>query len=632
MSESRQLTILNIDDNEARRYVVGRALREGGYKLLEAESGAQGLELARQCPDAVMIDVRLPDMSGFEVARRLRENPLTARIPIMHISASYVEAKDRVRGLDLGADAYLTEPFEPIELLAMLRALLRLRATEQALQESQERLQLAQRAGSIGTFDYDLSTGMISWSRELESLYGLEPGAFAGTYEAWASRLHPRDRSAAESAVRNAITDGRELDTEFRVVWPDESVRWLAARAQIVRDSEGKPIRLIGVNMDVTRRHKAEEAARQSFERLQQAHIAAKIGAYEWNLKTNEIYWPIPIPSLTQLADGRSFESWMELVHPDDRSRLQTALKSVFTTGEDYEAECRVRNSDGAYVWVYCRGHLLSETSDGAGSHVIGVAMDITDRKLSEEVLRRTEKLAATGSLAAAIAHEINNPMEALTNLFYLINGNPTLDDEARRFAAQGEEQLRRMAHITRQMLVFYRESKRAIEIDLNEVLQDVIDINSPRLKAQSISIQKSLAAVPIMGFPGELRQLFSNLLGNAIEASPRGATIKIRADKTWDWQLRRRGVRVLISDEGAGIANEHRKKIFEPFFTTKGEKGTGLGLWVSHGIVHKHSGSLRFRSRTVPGKSGTCFSVFLPLEAENNNSRQSRSSFQVAS
>ncbi|HEX7961897.1 MAG TPA: PAS domain-containing protein [Terriglobales bacterium] len=633
MPEGRRLTILTIDDNDARRYIVGRALLEAGYDLLEATSGAEGLELARRRPDAVIIDVRLPDMSGFEVARRLREDPQTTRIPIMHVSATYMEAKDRVRGLDLGADAYLTEPFESIELVAILRALLRLRVAEHALQESQERLELAQRAGSIGTFDYDLLTGSIKWSRELESLYGLQPGGFQGSYEAWLNCVHPHDRAAAEAAVQRALADGSEFSAEFRVVWPDKSVRWLAARGQIMKDPDGRPLRMLGVNMDVTPRRKAEEAARQSFERLQEAHVAAKIGAYEWNLKTNEIHWSIPIPSLADFAFDRRFKTWIQLVHPEDRPRLEAAVQTMLhDESNEFEAECRIVGPQSNFVWIYCRGHLVSETSHGAGSHVIGIAMDITDRKLAEEALRRTEKLAVAGSLAASIAHEINNPMEALTNLFYLIHENASLDDDAKRFAAQGQEELRRMAHITRQMLVFYRESSRPVEVDLNEVLEDVIGINGPRLKLRGISVQKDFSAIPLRGFPGELRQLFSNLIGNAIEASPVRGTITVRAHEACDWPLRRRGVRVLITDQGSGIPEQNRKRIFEPFFTTKGEKGTGLGLWVSQGIVHKHSGFLRFRTRALPGRSGTCFSVFLPLQSEPSTIQTFHTSLEVAS
>ncbi len=615
MSEERSITVLNIDDNDARRYVINRVLQGAGYKPLEADCGVDGLKLARQRPDAIILDVRLPDMNGFEVARQLKADPLTERIPILQISASYIAAADRARGLEAGADAYLTEPLEPAELVATLRSLLRMRAAEQELQASREKLELAQRAGGIGTFEYDVRSNSVLWSKEMEALYGLRPGGYGGSYSEWTERLHPQDRKAAEEAIRSAVESGNEFNAEFRVVWPDGSVRWVAARAQVLKDAEGKPARMIGVNIDVTPRRQAEEVARESYQRLLKAHTAAKIGAYEWDLSTGKIHWSIPLPALAEFSSDRRQERWMQHVHPEDRPRVEASIQTILREKKEQDVEFRMVRADGTMIWLYSSGNALY-AANGEPAHIIGIVMDITERKFAEDLLRRTDKLAAAGSLAAAIAHEINNPMEALTNLLYLINENPTLDEQGRRFATQGQEELRRMSHITRQMLAFYRESTRATMVDLNQVVDDVVGIYGPKLKAKGITVEQQIDChAEVHGFPGELRQVFSNLLGNALEASPNGSTLKVRLRPASDWRTGRHGYRLLLADQGVGISKKNRERIFEPFFTTKGEKGTGLGLWVSMGIIQKHSGSLRFRSRTASGKSGTCFSIFLPGE-----------------
>jgi signal transduction histidine kinase len=234
----------------------------------------------------------------------------------------------------------------------------------------------------------------------------------------------------------------------------------------------------------------------------------------------------------------------------------------------------------------------------------------------AQEVLRESEKLAATGRLAATIAHEINNPLESLTNLLYLIESDKSLSDTGRRFACAAAQEIKRTAHITKQMLAFHRQSTTPVDIRLSEVLDSVVELYAAKIEQSGITVQKQYdTAATVKGFPAELRQVFANLLGNAIEAIGRHGVIRLHTFASREWSnARRSGVRVVIADNGVGISPEHRRRLFEPFVTTKGERGTGLGLWVSSGIVKKHDGSIRLRSSTRAGRSGTCFSVFLPV------------------
>jgi signal transduction histidine kinase len=234
--------------------------------------------------------------------------------------------------------------------------------------------------------------------------------------------------------------------------------------------------------------------------------------------------------------------------------------------------------------------------------------------------LRTSEKLASVGRLAATIAHEINNPLESVTNILYLLASSAVVGSEPKKLVDMAQQELARVVHIVRQTLGFYRESTSPVPVNLGEVIDDVLGLYSRKIEESNAKVTRYFSPVPaVKAFPGEMRQVFSNLVVNALDAignNPKGA-ISIKVSRSRDWRSPgRTGVRVLISDNGGGIPAEHRKKIFEPFFSTKGEKGTGLGLWVSHGIVQKHSGNMSLRSSQESDRPGTTFSVFIPDEA----------------
>ncbi|HEY6271368.1 MAG TPA: ATP-binding protein [Terriglobales bacterium] len=242
---------------------------------------------------------------------------------------------------------------------------------------------------------------------------------------------------------------------------------------------------------------------------------------------------------------------------------------------------------------------------------------EIRERHRAQEALVRAEKGAALGRLAASIAHEINNPLNALTNLFYLLQAQTSLDPTARHYASLADQELQRIARITKQMLGFYRESPSPIPCKLSEIVDNILELYESPLAKSNISVDRHYAVEGVIeGFPAELRQLFANLIGNAIEATGTQGKISVRISFSRSWaNPRQAGVRVSVADSGAGITVENRQRIFDPFFTTKGEGGTGLGLWVSQGIVHKHYGQIRVRSKTEKGRyRGTIFSLFFPV------------------
>ena len=234
----------------------------------------------------------------------------------------------------------------------------------------------------------------------------------------------------------------------------------------------------------------------------------------------------------------------------------------------------------------------------------------------AENALRKSEKLAVAGRMAASIAHEINNPLESVTNLIYLSSTSERMAD-IKTFLATAEREIARVSAITAHTLRFHREPAGPVPVKVAELLDSVLTLFHSRLCHANIAVKKECGTVtPILGLERELRQLFANLVGNALDAMGKGGTLTLRLRNVVSNNGHGAGVRVTVADTGHGIAPEMKPKLFEPFFTTKGQTGTGLGLWISSEIVQKHKGSIRVRSSVRPQRSGTVFSVFLPASS----------------
>ncbi len=306
-------------------------------------------------------------------------------------------------------------------------------------------------------------------------------------------------------------------------------------------------------------------------------------------------------------------DGWLQHIYAEDRDRVLDLLRHPSPDGAN-DCEYRAVTSAGRLLWLRMIVYAMRDDT-GSVRQLRGLIVDVTERLQAEAALRTSERLATTGRLAASIAHEINNPMAAVTNLIYLIQHSPGVDDPVREYARLAQEELSRMAHITRQMLGFYRESAKSVPVQITELLDGVLELYGRRIRNSGALIERTYEPVPPIDiYPGEMRQVFSNLLLNALDAVGEGGRVRVHVYASPDWSdPRHSGVRIVIADNGPGIRPEYCQRIFEPFFTTKGQKGTGLGLWVSQGIVEKHHGSIRVHSGRQPGRSGTCFSIFLP-------------------
>jgi PAS domain S-box-containing protein len=371
---------------------------------------------------------------------------------------------------------------------------------------------------------------------------------------------------------------------------------------------------------DITDAKIKEAGLRAMLDRLSTAHKAAQMGTWDWNIKTNDLLWSDEIPRIHGLTpeqfDG-TLETWMSTIHPEDLPAVQAKIQKALEEKREYYAEFRVVWPNGETHWICGHGKpIVDET--GVPVRMVGMGADITHRHVAEEALRRSEKLATAGRLAATIAHEINNPLEAVTNLLYLMRQDSHLSHEAQALLRATDEQLSRVNHIARQTLGFYRDRNTPETVHVVQVIEELLGIFQTRLAARQIHVVKEYERVgAITAFKGELRQVLSNLITNAIDASAVGSRLILRVKPENSAPVNAMSpVRVEVEDFGCGIQPAERPRIFEAFFTTKSEVGTGLGLWVSKQIVEKNGGQIAFRTNCDDGHSGTCFSVIMPTVA----------------
>jgi PAS domain S-box-containing protein len=313
-----------------------------------------------------------------------------------------------------------------------------------------------------------------------------------------------------------------------------------------------------------------------------------------------------------------------EVALPEVAEQTRRMLATVFETGaslSDQELSNMAPDAAQQRTWS---ANFFPVRSSGEQVRWVGVIVtETTERKLTEEALRRSEKLAAAGRLAASIAHEINNPLEGVTNLLYLLRHHDSLDDEARGYANMAQHEVSRVSQITQQTLRFYKQSTLPVTVSVPEVVESVLVLYQGKIHAGQVQVEKRFVEpAEVFALSGEMRQLLANLVGNALDASPNGGRLILRVTPSRDWKTGERGIRLVCADTGSGMDDGVRRRIFEPFFTTKEATGTGLGLWVSAEILAKHQATVRVRSRTSEsGKpSGTVFMVFFPdggLQAE---------------
>jgi PAS domain S-box-containing protein len=322
-------------------------------------------------------------------------------------------------------------------------------------------------------------------------------------------------------------------------------------------------------------------------------------------------------------ARGRAIEEVFRIFNESTLLPVENPVKMVMELGRivGLANHTVLQRSDGAMIPIEDSAAPIRDDRE----RLVGVVLvfrDATYERKSQELLRKSEKLAAAARLSATVAHEINNPLEAVGNLLFLAKGTAGVPAAAADYLRLAEQELERISHITRQTLGFYRESKVPDEIDVAALVESVLKIYSNKLRTKNIKLERHFDKCPLIhGLAGELKQVVANLVSNAADAAPENGTIRVGLScvETSEGKM----VEVSVQDDGPGIRPEHHEMIFEPFFTTKKDVGTGLGLWVSKEIVDRHGGRIQALSLNGDGLSGALFNVHLPLDADARSAAQ---------
>jgi PAS domain S-box-containing protein len=380
------------------------------------------------------------------------------------------------------------------------------------------------------------------------------------------------------------------------------------------RDKDGMACGVMEISTDITEYKRAEEESKRSKHLLEMFVENAPAALAMFNRNMCYVRVSKKWDEVCRLEGGSILGKSHYELFPNLPEHWKEAHRRGLA-GESLGAEEEWVAGDGTKRTVRWAIHPWGDSGTETGGIII-FSEDITQRKQTELALLRSEKLASVGRMAAVIAHEINNPLAATMNAVYLALNMKNLPTEARRYLEMADAELKRIAHITRQSLGFYRESNAPARMTVQSVLNSAVDLLSSRIKAKHAAIERQWEEdVEITAVAGELRQVFSNLLANSLDALDDHGTVKLRVSSGTGLKGGQRCVRVTIADNGKGIAANLRPHIFEPFFTTKGTIGTGLGLWVTKEIIDKHGGTIQVRSNTREVRRGTVFSVVLPVE-----------------
>ncbi len=371
----------------------------------------------------------------------------------------------------------------------------------------------------------------------------------------------------------------------------------------------------IGFVLDLSRQKQVEDDLREREERFRV--LAESLPAMIWmsNAIGENFYCNRRYPDYLGVKEAETMGfGWKRFLHPDDVAKTDAIWERCFETAEPYVDELRLRRKDGMYRHFLARAVPIRNDA-GECERWIGSATDVHDQKLAEAALRKSEKLATAGRLAASIAHEINNPLAGVTNALYLALLDASLREETRDYLKTAEQELLRVSHMTTQTLQFHRQSNTPARVDVSEIVEFVLELFRGRLASKNIVVNAECERGAFATCIGdEVRQVVANLVGNAMDAMPEGGRLRVRVRGTRGWvEGWVEGVKIAIADTGHGIPAVVLEHIFEPFVTTKEKTGIGLGLWASDEIVRKHGGWIRVRSLSEGTVSGTAFAIFIP-------------------
>jgi PAS domain S-box-containing protein len=419
-------------------------------------------------------------------------------------------------------------------------------------------------------------------------------------------------------------------------------LHWVETYAIPESEPDGKIVSVLTFTRDVTDRKLSEDLLASSkrsllvaMESMELAHEAAGMGYWDRDTATNAMHWSDRVYTILGRTPGSatpSYEEWAGIVHPEDKQFCEAALTQAYGTTGKYRCQYRIVLPAGSTRWLEENGKLIRDFA-GNPTRMIGTITDITDQKEQEQALVHFEKLSSAMRLSSTLAHEMNNPLTAVTYLVHLALQDQELRATTREHLVAAQEELARAAHVASQTLSLDRAPSEKATVNVSGVVRELLSIYRHRLQSKKVEPvarldEDALALIPA----NELRQIISNLLVNAMDAAAtRGRRVVIRVRN-----VRASGVtpavQITVADEGPGIERALRKKVFEPFFTTKGNHGIGLGLWLTRELINRNSGTIAVRSCTALNNSWTAFVMTFPAaRAEAVNRAAEKTAGQAA-
>jgi PAS domain S-box-containing protein len=455
----------------------------------------------------------------------------------------------------------------------------------------------------------DLNGIITSWNKAATRLFGYQPDEIIGRS---ILQLIPLERHHEEEEILRKLKAGERIE-HHETVRIGKNGEQIAVSVTIspIMDETGRVIGGSKIARDISGRKKTDEIRFRLaaiVDSADDAIISKDLNGVvaSWNEGAHRMFG--------YTADEMIGQPILRLI-PEELQYEEDQILRTLRAGDridHYETTRRKKNGEPIEVSV-----TISPIRDENGQ-VIGaskIARDISDRKRIERLLIQSEKIAATGRMAAAIAHEINNPLESVVNLIYLARQNISAQGKAQTFLLTAEQELERVSHIARQTLGYYRDTGSATEVYLHDLIQNVLTVYQGKLLSGGISVDTRFNDLQkILVSRGEMLQVFSNVIANAIDAMPQGGVLNISIRKLIS--SAGDGMQIVIRDSGTGISQRDLQRVFEPFFTTKGDRGTGIGLWVAKQLVERRGGQISVASSTEKGTSGTTITIYIPLAA----------------
>ena len=678
--EAIELTILAIDDNRDNLTTVKAVVsdRLPGARILTARGGPKGLELAlAEDPDVILLDIVMPDMDGFAVCRRLKEDHRLQTIPVVFLTALRTDRESRIRALEVGAEGFLLKPFDEVELVAQIRAMAKIKAAnvhklrekeqlaalvdkrtrelnqelaerqqaEKALKESEARYRRITESLTDYLYTVRVENGCAVETRHSPAclaVTGYSAEDFAADPYLWIRMVTPDDQELLKARTQQ-ILEGQDIPSaiEHKIIRKDGAMRWVSDNIILHRNDAGVLQSYDGVVKDIHEHKQAEMALRESEDRLAFAMHMSHTGAWELNLLENTVQRTDihdRIFGYETLLPHWTYEVFLDHVLPEDRPEVDQLFQEAVAEKSEWNFQCRIRRSDGEVRWIWAAGtHRLNREGNPA---LMGIVQDITESKHAKEEeeklktqLNQAQKMEAIGILAGGIAHDFNNILAAIFGYTEMAMEDAPPDS---KFANDLDKVLisaSRAKDLVKQILGFSRQS------NVDRIPMKIQPLVKESLKMLRASIPSTIAIKEnihpgcevILADPTQVHQIVMNLCTNASSAMEKTGgvlsigmeTTSVSAPASYDVQQLAPGEYVVltVSDTGPGIRPDIIGKIFDPYFTTKEVgKGTGLGLSISHGIVTGYGGTITVESALGQGAS---FRAYFPVLQDETKEKE---------